>query len=63
MQTTSNSPKSTDLRNQKIIIKYMYDWDNETKYYERRRIYHLEMADHFQILGDHLKSDPYLGIV
>jgi hypothetical protein len=58
MQTMSSSPLSMDLSNQKIIVKYMYDWDNDTKYYyERKRLYHLEMAEHFQMMGDHLLSE------
>jgi hypothetical protein len=64
MQTTSShSPKTMYLHDQKNNIKYIYDWDNEVKrYYEQKRLYHLEMANHFQMMGDHLKSEPNLFI-
>jgi hypothetical protein len=59
MQTKhSQPPLPTYSLDEKVIVKYMYDWENETKhYYEQKRLYHLEMAKQFQMMGDFLKRE------
>jgi peroxiredoxin len=57
MQITLSQPQ-TYLLDEKVNMKYMYDQENETEHYdEQKRLYHLEMAKHFQMMGDFLKRE------
>jgi hypothetical protein len=59
MQTKLSQPQlPTYLLDEKVNVKYMYDWENEMEqHYEQNRLYHLEMAKHFQMMGDFLKRE------
>jgi hypothetical protein len=55
MQITLSQPHLLD---EKVNVKYIYDRENEMEhYYEQKRLYRLEMAKHFQMMGDFLKRE------